>query len=598
MPCQKVLLICLALISTAVLPAQSSDDALLKQFMQDEDYAKAKPLAKELWQKNYDNAVYYEYLLTCYVHDEDWSDAQNMIKKFKRKNGKNEGYEVDEIYIKSLETRDQGVFEDYVDAVPKTENDFKESLTALEKRKQTKAIVRLLERAEFIFGATEFFGTRLTNYYLAIGLRETALRRIVIQLESPFIPFDRAKNILEMNITDSSGFVMLRDILLQEIQNSPNSRAYNEILNWTFIQLQDWKTAYIFNKSLDKRLQTQGEKLYDLGVLCNQNLEFEYAAKCFEEVQKYGKSGPYFSSSLSGYIQAKYALIESKGDTQGLAQLYEKCLMSKDIMGNSSEEFGVIKTLGNIYISYKNDPEAADNLYEAFLNKGGNNLQIAAYAKIEQAKVLTLLDDVWTSELLYAQVEKDFGENPIGQEAKFYRAQLSYFRGDFEWANLQLNVLKAATTQLISNNAIELSLVITENLGLDSNYDALEKFAKAQLFTQQRQYSRAITLLDSISILYPTHSLADNILLQKGIIYQNQGKYLEAAGLFELLSRSYKDDVLADDALFKLGLLYLEKLNEPQKAKAAFEKIITEMSGSLYAIEARKYYRKLRGDNV
>ena len=100
MPCQKVLLICLALISTAVLPAQSSDDALLKQFMQDEDYAKAKPLAKELWQKNYDNAVYYEYLLTCYVHDEDWSDAQNMIKKFKRKNGKNEGYEVDEIYIK------------------------------------------------------------------------------------------------------------------------------------------------------------------------------------------------------------------------------------------------------------------------------------------------------------------------------------------------------------------------------------------------------------------------------------------------------------------------------------------------------------------
>ena len=141
-------------------------------------------------------------------------------------------------------------------------------------------------------------------------------------------------------------------------------------------------------------------------------------------------------------------------------------------------------------------------------------------------------------------------------------------------------------------------MVITENLGLDSNYDALEKFAKAQLFTQQRQYSRAITLLDSISILYPTHSLADNILLQKGIIYQNQWKYLEAAGLFELLSRSYKDDVLADDALFKLGLLYLEKLNEPQKAKAAFEKIITEMSGSLYAIEARKYYRKLRGDNV
>ena len=578
--------------------AQSSNERLAKQFMQEEEYEKALPLVKSLWQKNYSNQTYYDWLLECYIDQNEWGKAKSAIQKTRKKNRNKTPYNVDLVYIRALENNDPAVFEDYVDGIPKKIEDFQDNLKALEKRKQTSAIIRLLERAEFIFGQDETFGSKLTNYYMAIGQKERALRRIVLQLGNPFIPFQRAKNIIEMNVVDSVGFIMLRDILLQELQNKPNSGPLNELLNWSFVQLQDWKTAFIFNKSLDSRLRTKGKKMFAFANLCMENQEYRYAHKAFAKVIEYGSVSPFYEASLSGSIQAKYKQIEHTKDTTGLIDLFKQTQLALPKITRVETQFPIIRTQAHIYTKYLNMPEKADDLLDLYLQNPQLNRKTKALAKIQHAQILTLLDDVWTSELLYAQVEKDFGENPLGQQAKFYRAQLSYFRGDFEWSNLQLNVLKAATTQLISNNAIELSLVITENLGLDSNYDALEKFAKAQLLAQQQQWDSSLRLLNEIDSLYPKESLSDNILLQKGAIYEEKREFKKAATYYSTLAELYKDDVLADDALFKLGMLYLNPLNEPKKAKAVFQKIITELPGSLFAIEARKYYRKLRGDQV
>jgi len=293
------------------LIAQSSDELLAKQFMQDEEYEKALPLCKSLWQNNYKNATYYNWLLDCYIHENEWDKARSVVKKTKKKNKANEVYEVDLLYLDRLEKNDPAVFETYVDDIPKKIENFQASLEALERRRQTTAIVRLLERAEFIFGKTEFFGSKLTNYYMALGQKQMALERIVLQLGNPFVPLARAKNIIEMNVTDSNGFIMLRDILLKELQTKPNSMPLNELLNWSFVQLQDWQTAYIFNKSLDARLQSKGGKLYQFGKLCLENLEYTYAKKAFDKAAENGETSPYFYLAISGSIEAEFLNILS-----------------------------------------------------------------------------------------------------------------------------------------------------------------------------------------------------------------------------------------------------------------------------------------------
>jgi tetratricopeptide (TPR) repeat protein len=223
--------------------------------------------------------------------------------------------------------------------------------------------------------------------------------------------------------------------------------------------------------------------------------------------------------------------------------------------------------------------------------------------KISLAKVkMTLGDvvlsrgDVWTSELLYAQVEKDFTEEEMGQFAKFKRAELSFYRGDFDWASMQLEVLKSATTQLISNDAMELALVIIDNLGIDSNYTALTWYGKALLAEKQQHYKLANKYLDSITTEFPGHGLSDEILFVKARMAETNGDYVAATNLLETLSIAYNFDILADNALYKLGMLYMYSMNQPEKAKIAFEKLIEKYSSSVYIVDARREYRKIRGN--
>jgi TolA-binding protein len=55
---------------------------------------------------------------------------------------------------------------------------------------------------------------------------------------------------------------------------------------------------------------------------------------------------------------------------------------------------------------------------------------------------------------------------------------------------------------------------------------------------------------------------------------------------------------LGDDALFSLASLEESYLKDNEKAKQHYQELLTKYPGSLYTVEARKRFRKLRGDNL
>jgi tetratricopeptide (TPR) repeat protein len=160
---------------------------------------------------------------------------------------------------------------------------------------------------------------------------------------------------------------------------------------------------------------------------------------------------------------------------------------------------------------------------------------------------------------------------------------------------MQLDVLKSATTQLISNDAMELALVIIDNLGIDSNYRALQWYSRALLAEKQQHHQQAWLFLDSVVQEFPGHALSDEVLFVKARMKKNQGKFAEAAELLETLALAFNFDILADNALYQLGMLYAYQLNQPEKAQATFEKLIEKYNSSVYLVDARREYRKIRG---
>jgi outer membrane protein assembly factor BamD (BamD/ComL family) len=55
--------------------------------------------------------------------------------------------------------------------------------------------------------------------------------------------------------------------------------------------------------------------------------------------------------------------------------------------------------------------------------------------------------------IYYSQIQNKIKNDPIAQEARFKVARTSYFKGDFAWAQTQLDILKKSTSQLIANDA-------------------------------------------------------------------------------------------------------------------------------------------------
>jgi tetratricopeptide (TPR) repeat protein len=145
---------------------------------------------------------------------------------------------------------------------------------------------------------------------------------------------------------------------------------------------------------------------------------------------------------------------------------------------------------------------------------------------------------------------------------------------------------------------MDLSLLISDNIDYDSSTVPLSMYARADLLFFRNHNDQALILLDSISLLFPNHPLADEVIYKKAQINLKMGKYAEADTLLKQIIHNFPNDVLADKALFQIAGLYETHFKDKNKAMEFYQKLISEYPSSLFTVEARKKYRILRGDII
>jgi len=393
---------------------------------------------------------------------------------------------------------------------------------------------------------------------------------------------------------------MLRGKLLRRTQKFPEATIYNEMLAWLFLQKKDFASALVQATALDKRLGESGARVINLAQLAQTNKDYPTAIRAYQYVIDKGPVNPYYITARTEKLKVMSdELADRPGiDKASYTQLEQEYLQTLSEVGRNSESAMMLKELAHIQAFYLDKTaESIANLREA-RNLPGLYAKSLALIKLELADVLLFNGEIWDASLLYSQVELDFKEDPIGHEAKFRNARISYYSGDFEWAQAQLDVLKASTSKLISNDAIELSLLITDNFNMDTTTTAMEMFARADLMAYRNQIAGSFATLDSILALYPGHSLTDEIWMLKAKINSRYGEFDKARSYYEKVLEFYFSDILADDALYRLAELADEVDGNTAKAMELYERLITEYPGSLYVVQSRKRFRELRGDAV
>ena len=580
-------------------------DKLALQYFELKDYEKANEYFDDLFDKNPD--AWHGYYFKSLVGAKDLSKAEKITKKQLKQN-KNNVYlyvYLGRIYkIQNDTKKEKDAYEKAVKGLvavqpflPNLANAFLEdglydyAIEVYNKGKRaTPDYPYFYERAD-IYKQKNDLKSMINEYLDALEFRDTEIQAVQGNLQN------------SLGYDDNEGGInnpLLKQELQKRIQKSPDKIVLSEFLIFIQKQQKDFDGAFVQSRALDKRLKEDGNRIFDLAKICTSNQQWETAKRCYDYIIEKGPNNLYYDAAVIDGINIEYLAITQKPQPaqEELLALEQKLAKANGKYQQSFLNAQILKNLVSLKAFYLNKIDEAIELLQKFIDQSGMDALVKADYKILLGDVYILKGEIWEASLLYSQVEKDFKYEAIGQEAKFRNAKLSFYAGDFAWAKTQADVLKGATTKLIANDALNLSLIITDAIGVDTNDLPLKLFASAELMIVQHKYKEAIARMDSINLLFSTNTLGDDINYSKAQIYSSLGKYAEAEAMYKNIIEYYPTELYGDDAQFKLAELYDKKLNDKEKAKQAYQDVLTNYPGSVFTVEARKHYRELRGDNL
>ncbi|SFZ80129.1 conserved protein of unknown function [Tenacibaculum maritimum NCIMB 2154] len=588
---KKILFVTFLIFSNVIIA--QNDYLIAENYYRQGAYEKATQFYLKLYGKNKYNTTYLRKLISCYQETGNFLQADKLLRErikqqpsqiylniflgynYERQQ-KNE--KAKEFYSKTLQLLEKDA--NYGGVVGRAFREY--NLLDYAIKAYEKAMLKQ-PKANFSFQIAQIYGEQ--------GNVEKMFQSYINMIDKNANYLKNVKRYISRYITDDNedqNNILLKKTLLKKSISNPKN-AWNQLLSWLFIQQKDFGKAFIQEKALYAREDKFLSRMKKLGEISFENKDYEIAQKSFD-----------FFILKTRYPQEKIDGIYHKIQ---IAILQKKLGVEEKIQA-IFEEYGKNKTTLPIQIAYadyltfqKNQPEKAKQVLEEAMLFTTSKFQ-EAQLKIKLGDILVFTEQFNKALLYFTQVQTKLKGHTLAQEARFKVAQTSYFKNDFKWAMAQLKVLKSSSSQLIANDATELFLIISDNQSKDSIPSGLKRYAKADLLAFQNKNEDAIIVLNDVIIAFKGQPIEDEALFKQAKLFIEEAKFDSAIANLENIIRLKVDGILVDDSLYELAELYRTKLNQPEKASEYYQKIIFDHQSSIYLVDARKKYRKLRGEEI
>lgn len=592
----KSFLFSILFLITASLFAQ--EDFLAKRYFEDGDYEKAVVFYEKLVEKDPRRTDYSEGLIACYQQLERYEDAEKFLLNALELGKPYPTFYIELGYNYTLQDSSEKANEYYDKAIAVIDENpnygygigFRFQKYALLDY-AVKAYARSMElnpKLNYNYQMARIYGEQgnidkmYTSYLTLIRGGKSSLSNVLRNFDD-FISED----------PEAENNIKLKTILLQNAQKDPDL-LWNQLLSWLFVQQKQYNSAFRQEKAIYKRMDGSSmQRLENLGDLALEDKNTETAKDIYEYIITNSNDEVTKLNAQLNIIDIQ--LLDADGKALNTVQKqYDELI---EIHGYKSQTLQLQIAYANFLTFKKDMPKPAIEILKNSLDLP-LNARGTAYVKMALGDIL-VFDKKFNQALIYfSQIQKKLKNDVLSQNARYKVAQTSFYKGDFDWALTQLKVLRGSTSQLIANDAMQLSLLISDNSLEDSTQTALRKYARADLLAYQNKTKDAIAELNGILLDHKGEKIEDEALLKQGELLEGIKDYAAAELNYRKIIEFYGSGILADDAHFQLGELYRNVLNAPEKAKAEYEKIIYNYQDSYYFPQARQYFRKLRGDSI
>ena len=600
----KILIACLlaSFCFCTPLAAQQSQEQMAAYYYDQGEYAQAAQLYESLYKRT-TNKYYYQRLYSTYLKLGEYKDAVRLVEKRQKQQPKELALYVDEgnVYlIQKQQKKADKCFDKAIEAITSNLAPVPDLAMAFSNigrhdyAAKTYLTARSKTRNEHLYfnelvGVYQAMGdyTAMTNEYFDLLDKQPGMM--------PSIQISMQKTLQEA--PDDRLAEGVKQALVERVREHPNNRSYLEMMIWFALQQKDFRFALTQARAVDARFPDQGgAQLMRVAQIAFTNEDYDVAAESYRLLQQKGQESTHYFDARVGELEVDFARINHNYsiDSKQFAQLMQKYETTIAELGKNERTIPLMRHYAHLKAYYGNDAQAAASMLDDVLELPRLKTNVRDEVKLELGDLLLFAGSVWDASLLYMQVDKANKNDLLGAQAKFKNAKLSYYNHDFAWAASQLKVLRASTSKLIANDAMELSLLISDNMEDDSTYGTLELFADADLLLYRNQLDEAWEGFDMVSRGTLSHPLFDEVLMRKAQIRMKQARYAEADSLLQRVVDFYPTDITADDALILQAELNEDHLNNPAKALECYEKLLLDYPTSLYADRARKRYNALK----
>jgi tetratricopeptide (TPR) repeat protein len=602
----KILLRIIFLLAPVMVFAQNQDlqnkSILASQYYQNKEFAKAAELYEQLYASTKAEG-YFNIYLECLLGIPDYEKAEKEIRKGLRGNSSDSYWYIQWGYLKKTMGQDAEAKKLYDKAI----SSIGDNPTAYPNLANQFVSRREFEYAEKVYlkgrasGNPGLYNYELARIYYYMRNYDQMLKEYLDWAQQKESNLEIVKSNLQSVLAIDNDHEISRQMksyILKQIQQDPGQILYNRLLIWLFIQDKNFIAAIRQSIALDKRTGNEDGNILALANVAASNQGYDDVQKAYDYLINKGKKSDYYGLALRQKMQMQYDRFKTEDipDITKAKALKDEFVKTFAVTGYSQDAIDLEADYAHLLAFYLNQPADAIQVINEGLALPGINLQQTSVLKAELADIYVFSGDLWEAVISYSQVVESNKSTLLGDDVKIKRAKLGYYMGNFKWAKAQLDVLRASTSKLIANDAMDMSFFISENLESDSTAAPLKSFARADLQIFRNNFTGALAALDSISILYPDNALIDDVDYRKAGILVKQGKFNEASVLLETIVKDHSWEMLADDALFQLAGIYQNKLNRKEEAMQLYKKMLTDYPGSVYVVDSREEYRKMQSE--
>ena len=583
--------------------SQSRDAQLANEYYLNGEIQKSRDIYEKLSRNKSEIQHIHSNYLALLIHEKDFDAAEKYLKKVNKDFPGNIQYLSDLLYVYHLIPNDNEknqLFKDLKKAYASNQFQLNQLAQKLLIHQLNEEALELLKMAREISGNPRAYALELASVYRILDRKDQMVEEYLNYGLINTQNTNYVKNLFQMLLTEEEDFDRLQQLLIIKVQQNPDELAYLELLIWVELQQKNFYGAFVQARAMDRRTGKPGDESMRIAQIAANNQSWEDAIEIYEYVVSNYPNSHHHIRARQQMLHAKesYLLSQVPIDNAQLIQLTNDYQSLFDELGASPITYEALKSKALLYAFYLDRKLQAIDILAEIIGAPLAPRDLKDESKLSLGDIYLLVDEPWEASLLYGQVQKDHKYDQLGYDARLRNARLYYFTGDFALANSYLKILKRATTKKISNDAIDLGLLINNNTILDTTDLAMKAFASIELLRYQHKNDSAITQLKSFIDTYPNHSLTDESYWLISKILSEQEKYEESIYFLDMILANHSTDILGDDAAFAKAKITEEKLKELSTAQELYRDFITKYPGSLYASEARKKFRLLRGDMI